>query len=852
MPTVPGLDAGAAAPSAGRASEPSPSGLPHERIAPGAAEPEHPVGRWLARLMSFGQKPTPDPSARERIEPGIASAPAPAAQATPAPKPSPTSAPPPARTAPPALGPPRSHEFQLEPSSAPPDIEASHALPSTGSLHAAPTGPPTRPQVAPNASRIGLAAAGLHEILGAKGGAKATPSARPAGLPRVAGLTAVSAASGPLEPPARASVTPESLTPGEPPYPTLDVTPIAPPARGSFHIEREPVGADTTFAIPRLPPRDAPRPVRVAVPTAADTPRREPVSPPVAPAPATAPPPVAAVPEPPVDFLAEFAASVGGVPTDSTPTPPPPPPAAVATPMRRAGDRAPQAPNSTAPPLLPSVLRAAAVTAPATPLPVPTVVPPPAQGLPPSRPAPFAITPSVSESLPVAPFGSPVLRAPTLAEPMAVAASEVAAQMRELSLPASDEPATDDVPDGMLVTTPSAAFGRGFRSRRGPWPGPEELEPAGTPPWRQPWVIGTFVTVLFGVGWFVGHSQAPDNDIHATPMSRVLRSVGLGGARFTAIVDTDPPGAFISVDGKPVSRRTPSTIELMPGTHTLTLSMPDLGEVEVPVKGSRGQKVKVNEGLHGVLEVSALDPALPVKMSLDGEPKGFLPVRVDRLPPGLHEVQFSGPSMQTWGQTVNIGIRQTTTLKTRPVVSPATGVVQVQASLNDENGTAPLTGAAVYVDGEMRGSTPLTLELPRGPHSLRVFYGGETAPVQVIDLPGGNRRFAAFQFGLDSDLPPLRLLANYSQLSNQRSTLVEGSLAGLDWHDLREAWLHVRSGEGLWRRYQMTISEGPQGALLSVNFPTQMFDAQGRVTWYMSAATSQGDEFYTELQRSTR
>jgi hypothetical protein len=469
-------------------------------------------------------------------------------------------------------------------------------------------------------------------------------------------------------------------------------------------------------------------------------------------------------------------------------------------------------------------MRAAAITTPA---------PPPPPAAPPAE-------------------GTPVLRAPTVSEPVPVDESEVPTQLRELPLPPSlgSQPDTDEMPEGMLVATPSTSVRP--RTSRHAWPMLEDEEPHARPFWKNPWIIGAMVAVFGGVGWIVGHSQAPDNDIHSTPVSRALRTVGLGGARFTTVIETDPPGAFIAVDGKPISRRTPSTIELVPGQHTVTLSMPDLGEVEVPIKGSPGQSVKVTEALHGSLDVSALDSSLPVKMSLDGEPKGFLPVRVDSLPPGLHELQFSGPNMQPWGQTVNIGIRKNSKVRARPMMSPATGVLQIQASLNDEGGTAPLSGATVFVDGEARGQTPLTLELPRGPHSLRVVYRGETAPIQVIDLPGGNRRFASVQFGLDSDLPPLKLLGSYAQLGSRRAPLVEASLVGLDWRDVREAWLHVRNTEGIWRRYQATIGEGTTGAVLSVEFPTNAFDSQGRVLWYMSAATSQGDEFYTELQRSTR
>ncbi|MCE9627345.1 MAG: PEGA domain-containing protein [Candidatus Eisenbacteria bacterium] len=405
----------------------------------------------------------------------------------------------------------------------------------------------------------------------------------------------------------------------------------------------------------------------------------------------------------------------------------------------------------------------------------------------------------------------------------------------------------------MLVATAATPMPPGTRSKlSSSWPAPEELEPSETPIWRKPWAIGLFIAVFVGVGWFVGHSQAPDNDVHGTPMSRALRSVGLGGARFSVTIDSDPPGAWIAIDGKDAARRTPSTVELPPGEHQVTLSMPDLGSVQVAVRGQNGQKLKVNEPLHGSLDVTALDPSLPVKVSLDGQPQGWLPAHIAKLPPGLHELQFNGPNMQPWAQQVSVPIRKTATLVARPMMSPATGVVQVQASMNDDNGTAPLNGAAVFIDGEMRGSTPLKLELPRGPHSLRVMYQGESAPVQVIDLPGGNQRFASFQFGLDSDLPPLKLQGSYAMLPAKRVNTISATLDGLSVRDIRESFLHIKAGDGLWRRVEMTVANGPRGAVVSGVFPNNLFDANGRVQWYVSAATTQGDEFYTEMQRSSR
>jgi hypothetical protein len=660
-------------------------------------------------------------------------------------------------------------------------------------------------------------------------------------------------------------------------------------ARGPIHIDHEPVGADTTFAIPKLPPRGgaqppAQPPARAGSPPPGTlaTPPGGRMAPPPRPA-APAPPPALSkptkrerdVPEPPTEFLERFAASMRVAPgLDPTPQ-------EEVAPPREPSPPAPRAPAASArtggPPPLPSARRAAAqlqrpLIPPAAETPIAPAAPVDphhpragAAGRPewiPDSPAeptvPWTPTgiPIVGSQQPIeTPTTAPILRAPSERAPVPVAESEMGALLRELPLggPAGAGAAGEDpgeVPDGMLVAQPAKARPRTWR--RGEWPELDELEQGAPPFWRRPWVVAAFIAVMLGIGWIVGHSQAPDNDVHATPMTRVLRTVGLGGARFTADIDTDPPGAWIAIDGKDLGRRTPSTLELLPGVHALTLSMPDLGEVKLDLKGKRGQKVKVNEALHGSLDVVASDPSLPVQMSLDGSPQGYLPVHVTKLPPGLHELQFSGPRMQPWAQNVNVGIRKNTKVVSKPMLSPATGVVQVLAQMNDENGSAPLSGATVYVDGEIRGTTPATIELPRGPHSLRAQFEGVTAPIQVLDLPGGNKRFATFQFGVDSDLPPLKLEGATQKLLSKNPAVVSATLDGLEADDLREAWLHLLTPDGLWSRFPMTISAGDRGAVLNVSFPVSEFNGEQKATWYLSAATKQGDDFFTEMQHSGR
>ncbi|MFN8587059.1 MAG: PEGA domain-containing protein [Candidatus Eisenbacteria bacterium] len=363
---------------------------------------------------------------------------------------------------------------------------------------------------------------------------------------------------------------------------------------------------------------------------------------------------------------------------------------------------------------------------------------------------------------------------------------------------------------------------------------------------RRPALVA-LVVVLFGAGWMLGTLANPRSD-EPGPLQRALRAVGLGGALFELNVDSSPPGAWIAVDGKDLAKRTPARVELKPGAHEVTLTLPELGSAKFPVKGARGAQVALAPTLHGALTVTPADPNVPITVSLDGRTQGYAPIALESLAPGLHELQFSGPGMAPWAQNINVRIGQTVQVVARPMTAPGTGVLQVQATLNDADGVSPLSGAQVWVDGALRGVTPLELELPRGPHSVKVVHRSEVAAIQVIDLPGGNQRIASFDFGLDLVAPQVNIVGASRVMPANGTGMISAAFSGLAPRDLREAWLHVRSAEGLWRRYPMTPVKSPGATVMAAVFPAGVFDASGRTIWYVSATAVQGDEYFSEMQ----
>ena len=372
------------------------------------------------------------------------------------------------------------------------------------------------------------------------------------------------------------------------------------------------------------------------------------------------------------------------------------------------------------------------------------------------------------------------------------------------------------------------------------------MEPSG-PWWQRGVPVGIAVLGLFAVGWLLGAFPGGRRGERGGPLAHMLAQFGLGPAHYQVSVDSHPQGAWISVDGRDLARRTPATIAVDPGAHQISLSFADLGHAVYAVQGERDGHVAIDATLFGSLAVSSTDKSVAVRVGVDGTTRGLAPITIDSLAPGVHQVQFWSPGAGSWNQIVEVRVREAAELVARPLASPATGVLEVRALLSGEGQPQSVAGAVVWLDGERRGVTPLKLELPRGPHSVRVSWQSQETPVQVIDLPGGNQRFANFELGGEADRPRLRV-SPPGRLSPDVPTVISATLDGLGAPDVREMWLHVSTPEGQWRRYGMNVIKAPGGAAGALLFPIAQLDDHGRARFYVSVLTRSGDELFTEIQ----
>jgi formylglycine-generating enzyme required for sulfatase activity len=151
---------------------------------------------------------------------------------------------------------------------------------------------------------------------------------------------------------------------------------------------------------------------------------------------------------------------------------------------------------------------------------------------------------------------------------------------------------------------------------------------------------------------------------------------------------------------------------LRPGRYTLVADKAGYHHLE--------QAFEVNDGLQstfrftleklpGILEVST-DPVAGAQVRVDGEPVGNTPLAALEVAPGPHDISIHAPRHLEYHTHLEVqggGARQRLKIRLTPLWAPVTV------------SSRPL-GAGLWVDGEQRGTTPLTTELLAGTHNLEL------------------------------------------------------------------------------------------------------------------------------------
>lgn len=183
-------------------------------------------------------------------------------------------------------------------------------------------------------------------------------------------------------------------------------------------------------------------------------------------------------------------------------------------------------------------------------------------------------------------------------------------------------------------------------------------------------------------------------------------------------IESTPPGATVFVDSESDANRIGTTpmrnVRVPRGNHTLIFKLANHETLTQAVYFRRRRETfRVTLNAQSVLDIQAGNAAATgATVRIDGQNVGTVPHR-QVVQPGRHLVQVGREGYVTFNQWTEASGGQVLTL---PVMleqaAPSTGSLLVAGDVS---------GAAVYIDGTPRGSTPTMIEgLPEGEHTIEV------------------------------------------------------------------------------------------------------------------------------------
>ncbi|NIW23755.1 MAG: PEGA domain-containing protein, partial [Gammaproteobacteria bacterium] len=191
-------------------------------------------------------------------------------------------------------------------------------------------------------------------------------------------------------------------------------------------------------------------------------------------------------------------------------------------------------------------------------------------------------------------------------------------------------------------------------------------------------------------------------------------------------------GAEVSVDGEPLGVTPITDVEIRPGAHRLEfVAERFLAEVrELDVAGG-GERQSLDVALTpNWAPVSVASNPAGAEILVDGTVLGVTPLDVE-LTAGQRNIELRLRGYNAWRDSITV-------LADQPQVLPPVALTQADGRI--QLATDP-TEAAVSVNGEFRGQTPLTLRLDPGrQHTLTVTKPGYETVTETLSVAADSGR----------------------------------------------------------------------------------------------------------------
>ena len=309
---------------------------------------------------------------------------------------------------------------------------------------------------------------------------------------------------------------------------------------------------------------------------------------------------------------------------------------------------------------------------------------------------------------------------------------------------------------------------------------------------------------------------------------------------------SDPPGAAVRVDGVALPTRTPATdIAVSPGTHRVDMDWGVYGQRRDTVSVARGGRLTLRPRVLGSVGFRSSDVARVLDVFVDGAYVGSTPVALDSLVVGRHLIRFGGPGLNSTAQEVEVLQGTRVELIGNAGAPPEPGSVTVRSAILSDTGFESGRGDPVWVDGDVRGVTPLTVNLRPGAHSFRVLRRGFPPQITVLEVKPGGAQFISAEFGARSE-DPLRFTPP-SAISLSNLLPVTIALPEGEWDQSMTLWVYASPPGGSFQARQMTRLDDAS-KLFAALLPAEVLRNSARqVKVYFKAVGAAGREIYSEI-----
>ncbi len=252
---------------------------------------------------------------------------------------------------------------------------------------------------------------------------------------------------------------------------------------------------------------------------------------------------------------------------------------------------------------------------------------------------------------------------------------------------------------------------------------------AGTTPLDLPRPPGTYA-IDFRLD---GYDSYATTVLLASDESRSVEALlRVGPGAGTLRVTTTPDGAEVYLDGTVIGRTPYASGRVDAGTHDITLVLEGYDRYAKQVTVLDGRLTRVDVALTrtpttGTLAVLSSPPGAAVRV--DGVDRGETPYEGRGFGPGTHLVELRLGGYRDYRVQAIVGANRRTEVVTTLEPLPPPGRLAV---------TSTPSGADVYLDGLLRGLTPITLEAAAGVHEVRAEADGYQAETVMVEVVSGN------------------------------------------------------------------------------------------------------------------